>query len=51
MLLLFYLSDGVFTDVTLESGTELPSVKKLGWGCALVDLDNDGPVALMVESP
>ena len=34
--------DGFFTDVSFESGTGLPSWPLLGWGCGLVDVDNDG---------
>ncbi|MCZ6677199.1 MAG: CRTAC1 family protein [Candidatus Poribacteria bacterium] len=34
--------DGFFTDVSYASGTGIPSVPLLAWGCKLVDLDNDG---------
>jgi len=34
--------DGFFTDVSFESGTGLPSLPLLGWGCGFVDVDNDG---------
>ncbi|HEV2494891.1 MAG TPA: CRTAC1 family protein [Terriglobia bacterium] len=33
--------DGTFTDATFESGLGL-NKRYLGWGCGLVDLDNDG---------
>jgi hypothetical protein len=34
--------DGFFTDVSYASGTGVPSLPFLGWGCGLVDFDNDG---------
>jgi hypothetical protein len=34
--------DGLFTDVSFRSGTGVPSIPLLAWGCGLVDLDNDG---------
>ncbi|MBI1930585.1 VCBS repeat-containing protein, partial [Candidatus Poribacteria bacterium] len=34
--------DGFFTDVSYSSGTGVPSLPFLGWGCGLVDVDNDG---------
>ncbi|MCH8292879.1 CRTAC1 family protein [Candidatus Poribacteria bacterium] len=34
--------DGFFTDVSYRSGTGIPSLPLLGWGCGFVDVDNDG---------
>ncbi len=34
--------DGFFTDVSFVSGTGLPSLSLLAWGCGFIDVDNDG---------
>ena len=41
---------GRFTDRAAELGLAAPSVDKLGWGCAFLDVDCDGDLDLLVAN-
>ena len=44
------LGDGMFADVTFETGHGTPSFRYVGWGTAYLDFDNDGRLDIVVAN-
>lgn len=42
--------DGLFTEVSAESGVEAPTLPYVSWGCKFFDADNDGWLDLLIAS-